>query len=205
MAGWSGLEGVSLGIPGKSLPLHVTVTHVCTSAGHWIQALHMPVGQSQPSLRVHWPKNPEAWAENLYLQERTLEVGLRKKTLLLSPGKNTDDWAKNLKEEDFELLCTDGTRKSVSQAETCHLARAPNHGVVAREDKAACVRQMLLNQQVWTSQGLPCFLSVWIICGEFTAKCSPAFFFWKLELREYGLWNWVSQAWLCLYLLVTGG
>uniref|UniRef100_A0A671FX22 Serotransferrin n=1 Tax=Rhinolophus ferrumequinum TaxID=59479 RepID=A0A671FX22_RHIFE len=62
-------------------------------------------------------------------------------------GKNTDDWAKNLKEEDFELLCTDGTRKSVSQAETCHLARAPNHGVVAREDKAACVRQMLLNQQ----------------------------------------------------------
>lgn len=62
-------------------------------------------------------------------------------------GKNTDDWAKNLQEEDFELLCTDGTRKPVSQAATCHLARAPNHGVVSREDKAACVRQMLLNQQ----------------------------------------------------------
>nr|KAF6335880.1 transferrin [Pipistrellus kuhlii] len=62
-------------------------------------------------------------------------------------GKNTEDWAKNLKQEDFKLLCPDGTRKPVSEAENCHLARSPNHGVVSRQDKAACVRQVLLEQQ----------------------------------------------------------
>ncbi|XP_016079806.1 PREDICTED: serotransferrin-like [Miniopterus natalensis] len=63
-------------------------------------------------------------------------------------GNNTDDWAKGLTQDQFKLLCTDGTRKDVTEAENCHLARAPNHGVVSREDKAACVRQMLLDQQV---------------------------------------------------------
>lgn len=66
----------------------------------------------------------------------------------LSPGNNPEDWAKNLKQKDFKLLCTDGTRKDVTQAENCHLARSPNHGVVSREDKADCVRQVLLDQQV---------------------------------------------------------
>lgn len=66
----------------------------------------------------------------------------------LSPGKNPEAWAKNLMQDDFKLLCTDGTRKAVTQAETCHLARSPNHGVVSREDKAACVRRVLLDQQV---------------------------------------------------------
>ncbi|XP_054585858.1 serotransferrin-like [Eptesicus fuscus] len=62
-------------------------------------------------------------------------------------GKNTDEWAKNLKQEDFKLLCTDGTRKPVTEAENCYLARSPNHGVVSRQDKAACVRQVLVEQQ----------------------------------------------------------
>ncbi|KAM8758365.1 serotransferrin isoform 2-T2 [Rhynchonycteris naso] len=62
-------------------------------------------------------------------------------------GKNTDDWAKGLTEDNFRLLCPDGTRKPVDKAEECHLARAPNHGVVSREDKAACVRDILLKQQ----------------------------------------------------------
>uniref|UniRef100_A0A8C5ZY01 Serotransferrin-like n=1 Tax=Marmota marmota marmota TaxID=9994 RepID=A0A8C5ZY01_MARMA len=61
-------------------------------------------------------------------------------------GKNPDEWAKNLKEEDFELLCPDGTRKPVSEAKNCHLARAPNHAVVSRKDKAACVREVLRSQ-----------------------------------------------------------
>nr|KAF6476514.1 transferrin [Rousettus aegyptiacus] len=62
-------------------------------------------------------------------------------------GRNTEDWAKDLKQEDFRLLCLDGTRKSVTDSETCHLARAPNHAVVSREDKAGCVNQILLEQQ----------------------------------------------------------
>nr|XP_031532978.1 serotransferrin [Vicugna pacos] len=62
-------------------------------------------------------------------------------------GSNTDAWAKDLKPENFQLLCTDGTRKSVDKAESCHLAQAPHHAVVSREDKAACVRNELLSQQ----------------------------------------------------------
>ncbi|XP_069861540.1 serotransferrin-like [Dipodomys merriami] len=62
-------------------------------------------------------------------------------------GKNPADWAKDLKEEDFELLCPDGTRKKVTEAASCHLARAPNHAVISRKDKAQCVRTKLLSQQ----------------------------------------------------------
>ncbi|ELK16729.1 Serotransferrin [Pteropus alecto] len=63
-------------------------------------------------------------------------------------GKNREDWAKTLPQDYFQLLCLDGTRKPVTEAATCHLARAPNHAVVSREDKADCVRQILLEQQL---------------------------------------------------------
>ncbi|XP_036188445.1 serotransferrin isoform X2 [Myotis myotis] len=62
-------------------------------------------------------------------------------------GKNTADWAKDLQKENFKLLCPDGTRKAVTEAENCYLARSPNHGVVSRQDKAACVHKVLLEQQ----------------------------------------------------------
>ncbi|XP_047730731.1 inhibitor of carbonic anhydrase-like isoform X2 [Prionailurus viverrinus] len=62
-------------------------------------------------------------------------------------GKNTEAWAKDLKHEDFELLCLDGTRKPVTEAQSCHLARVPNHAVVSRKDKADFVRRILFNQQ----------------------------------------------------------
>ncbi|XP_059519884.1 serotransferrin-like isoform X1 [Myotis daubentonii] len=62
-------------------------------------------------------------------------------------GKNPADWAKDLQKENFKLLCPDGTRKAVTEAENCHLARSPNHGVVSRQDKAACVHKVLLEQQ----------------------------------------------------------
>ncbi|MDL1267380.1 hypothetical protein PSU51_21050, partial [Yersinia pestis] len=61
-------------------------------------------------------------------------------------GNNPEAWAKDLKEKDFELLCPDGTRKPVSEFKNCHLARAPNHAVVSRKDKAACVREVLSGQ-----------------------------------------------------------
>lgn len=73
----------------------------------------------------------------------------------LSPGKNPEDWAKNLKQEDFQLLCLDGTRKPVTEAQNCHLARVPNHAVVSRKDKADFVRRMLFNQQVWAFSPCP--------------------------------------------------
>ncbi|VCX06938.1 unnamed protein product [Gulo gulo] len=62
-------------------------------------------------------------------------------------GRNTEDWAKNLKEKDFQLLCPDGSRKPVSDADNCFLAKAPNHAVVSRKDKASCVSKTLLEQQ----------------------------------------------------------
>ncbi|KAM8758369.1 inhibitor of carbonic anhydrase-like [Rhynchonycteris naso] len=62
-------------------------------------------------------------------------------------GKNPEDWAKNLEQKDFELLCLDNTRKPVTEAKNCHLAKVPSHAVVSREDKADFVRRMLFNQQ----------------------------------------------------------
>nr|K9IMD0.1 RecName: Full=Lactotransferrin; Short=Lactoferrin; AltName: Full=Draculin; AltName: Full=Draculin-1; Flags: Precursor [Desmodus rotundus] len=69
-------------------------------------------------------------------------------TVLENPdGRGTEAWAKDLKLEDFELLCLDGTRKPVSEFETCHLARAPSHGVVSRKDRVQYLEQVLLDQQ----------------------------------------------------------
>ncbi|XP_019292415.2 serotransferrin [Panthera pardus] len=62
-------------------------------------------------------------------------------------GNNTEEWAKDLKMEDFMLLCPDGSRKNVTEAEKCFLAHAPNHAVVSRKDMAACVSKTLLEQQ----------------------------------------------------------
>ncbi|XP_006745335.1 serotransferrin [Leptonychotes weddellii] len=72
-------------------------------------------------------------------------------------GRNTEDWAKNLKEKDFELLCPDGKRKPVTDATNCFLAKAPNHAVVSRKDKASCVRETLLQQQfLFGRSGIDC-------------------------------------------------
>lgn len=65
----------------------------------------------------------------------------------LSLGKNPEAWAKDLKKEDFQLLCLDGTRKPVTEAQSCHLARVPNHAVVSRQNKADFIRRRLFNQQ----------------------------------------------------------
>ncbi|XP_006883485.1 PREDICTED: inhibitor of carbonic anhydrase-like [Elephantulus edwardii] len=62
-------------------------------------------------------------------------------------GKNPAPWAKDLKHEDFEFLCLDGTRRPVTEAQSCHLAKVPNHAVFSRKGKAEFVRRILLNQQ----------------------------------------------------------
>ncbi|GAB1294592.1 Serotransferrin [Apodemus speciosus] len=62
-------------------------------------------------------------------------------------GRNPAAWAKDLKEADFQLLCTDGSRKSVTEFASCHLAQAPNHVVVTRKEKASRVKEVVLGQQ----------------------------------------------------------
>lgn len=76
--------------------------------------------------------------------------------IFLSLGKNHESWAKGLRQEDFELLCLDGTRKPVTEAQSCHLARVPNHAVFSRKDKVDFARRILLNQQVWVPVPTPC-------------------------------------------------
>ncbi|XP_076985664.1 lactotransferrin [Tamandua tetradactyla] len=67
--------------------------------------------------------------------------------LLNTDGKNPEAWAKDLKLEQFGLLCLDGTQKPVTEAQSCHLAKAPNHAVVSRSDKARYLEEVLLLQQ----------------------------------------------------------
>lgn len=83
------------------------------------------------------------------LAERAGDVAFVKDVTVLenTNGENPEAWAKDLKMEDFELLCLDGTRKPVTEAQTCHLAMAPNHGVVSRQEKATHLKQVLLDQQ----------------------------------------------------------
>ncbi|ELK10163.1 Lactotransferrin [Pteropus alecto] len=83
------------------------------------------------------------------LAENAGDVAFVKDTTVLdnTNGKSTEAWAKDLKVEDFELLCLDGSRKPVTEAERCHLAVSPNHGVVSRKDKVEHLEQVLLEQQ----------------------------------------------------------
>ncbi|XP_005383500.2 PREDICTED: lactotransferrin [Chinchilla lanigera] len=83
------------------------------------------------------------------LAERAGDVAFLKDSTVLqnTDGKSSEPWARNLNLEDFRLLCLDGTRKRVTEAQSCHLAVAPNHAVVSRKDKAELLEQVLLDQQ----------------------------------------------------------
>ncbi|XP_042636333.1 serotransferrin-like [Orycteropus afer afer] len=82
---------------------------------------------------------------------------VKDQTVKQNTGGKNPEYGTNLKEDDFELLCLDGSRKPVSQAASCHLAQVPNHAVVARKEKADCVRQLLLRQQTeFGRQGSQC-------------------------------------------------
>ena len=118
--------------------------------------------------------------------------------LSLSPGKNPEAWAKNLKPEDFQLLCLDGSRKPVTEAQSCHLAIVPSHAVVSRKDKADFVRRMLFNQQVWEfSPHPPHECSAHLQSCTDTPQFSCTLFLpgqWSLPLMKVGGW------WLCSLL-----
>lgn len=44
--------------------------------------------------------------------------------------ENIKSWAVNLKSSDFELLCLDGSRKSVDKWRECNLAQVPAHAIL---------------------------------------------------------------------------
>ncbi|XP_029774103.1 lactotransferrin [Suricata suricatta] len=83
------------------------------------------------------------------LAEKAGDVAFVKDSTVLqnTNGGNPEAWAKDLRLEDFELLCLDGSRQPVTEAQRCHLAQAPSHGVVSRGDKAEHLEQVLLRQQ----------------------------------------------------------
>ncbi|CAH8540764.1 unnamed protein product [Dicrocoelium dendriticum] len=51
-------------------------------------------------------------------------------------GRNPDYWARNLREDDYELLCTDGRRSEVNKWVTCNLGRIPSNAVVTASYKS---------------------------------------------------------------------
>lgn len=40
-------------------------------------------------------------------------------------GRNVDQWSRPLRAIDFELLCKNGTRKTIEAYKSCHLLRVP--------------------------------------------------------------------------------
>ena len=40
-------------------------------------------------------------------------------------GRNVDQWARPLRAIDFELLCKNGTRKSIEAFRSCHMLKIP--------------------------------------------------------------------------------
>lgn len=118
-------------------------------------------------------------------------------SIFFSLGKNPESWAKGLKQEDFELLCLDGTRKPVTEAQSCHLARVPNHAVFSRKDKVDFARRILFNQQVWAPvptsyDSVPVPRAVLTPCTH----TQPSSYSFSLR-RE----PWASSSCLCLYLM----
>uniref|UniRef100_A0A8D1R8J8 Transferrin-like domain-containing protein n=1 Tax=Sus scrofa TaxID=9823 RepID=A0A8D1R8J8_PIG len=114
-------------------------------------------------------------------------------------GRNPEAWAKDLKQEDFQLLCPDGTRKPVTEAQSCHLAAVPSHAVVSRKDKADFVRRMLFNQQVTSG----CLHFPWKLktdqsgqphrCSEPASTVGPHF-----PLSVWWVWVNISYSYNCV-------
>lgn len=70
--------------------------------------------------------------------------------------------------DQYELLCTDNTRRPVDEYEQCYLARVPSHVVVARsvDGKEDLIQELLRVAQVPTSDILSsaCNPLLWCVC-----------------------------------------
>ncbi|CAI9583320.1 unnamed protein product [Staurois parvus] len=56
-------------------------------------------------------------------------------------------WAKDTKKDDLKLLCPDGSRKSVSEYASCHLAAVPAHAVITTQNRKEVVVRIVKEQQ----------------------------------------------------------
>ncbi|XP_078597834.1 uncharacterized protein LOC144873914 isoform X1 [Branchiostoma floridae x Branchiostoma japonicum] len=63
-------------------------------------------------------------------------------------GHSEEEWARNLDEDDFELLCPDGSRRPWNQYKECNLARVPAHAVMTSYHSRKNLQQIMevLNQ-----------------------------------------------------------
>uniref|UniRef100_A0ABM5G4F8 Melanotransferrin isoform X1 n=1 Tax=Pogona vitticeps TaxID=103695 RepID=A0ABM5G4F8_9SAUR len=61
-------------------------------------------------------------------------------------GPAASSWAEGFQQQDFQLLCRDGSRAAATAWRTCHLARVPAHAVVARADTDGALLFQLLDQ-----------------------------------------------------------
>ncbi|XP_071964281.1 melanotransferrin-like [Antedon mediterranea] len=60
-------------------------------------------------------------------------------------GNNMDSWAAGLNKADYELLCPDGTRKSIDEWMNCNLARVPSHAVMTSGSKSTAYKEEYWN------------------------------------------------------------
>lgn len=77
-------------------------------------------------------------------------------------GRNTDQWARPYRQTDFELICKDGTRKSVEKYEECHLMKVPSKVIMIGGHRTETQRSYLWNmlnfaQQLFGSDTNPDF------------------------------------------------
>ena len=49
-------------------------------------------------------------------------------------GRNVDQWARPLRAIDFELLCKNGTRKSIEAYKSCHMLKIPARLLMTSSD-----------------------------------------------------------------------
>ncbi|KAK2174910.1 hypothetical protein NP493_768g01007 [Ridgeia piscesae] len=77
-------------------------------------------------------------------------------------SRNQAQWARNRRSDDYELLCTDGTRKDIDEWANCNLGEIPSNAIVTADFKTAEQRAIywtLINyaQQFFASDSNPDF------------------------------------------------
>jgi melanoma-associated antigen p97 len=67
-------------------------------------------------------------------------------------GRNTDQWARPLRQTDFELLCKDGTRKSIEKYAECNLVTVPSRVIMIAGHRTDIQRSYLWNMLNFAQQ-----------------------------------------------------
>jgi melanoma-associated antigen p97 len=67
-------------------------------------------------------------------------------------GRNTDQWARPLRQTDYELICKDGTRKSVEKYEECNLMKVPSKVIMVGGHRTEIQRSYLWNMLNFAQQ-----------------------------------------------------